>query len=255
VEAVKTVTRMKKRRVITASIDVSREVPAGSIGMWDLPEARVRGRRIHARTCDDITGAAGALCCIDRLVRRGLSCDAYFLFTRAEEVGFMGAIAAARLKTIPRKCVVVVIENSSELIHAKMGDGPILRVGDRASVFTPGATAHCDAVARDLAKGDRRFKYQRKLMDGGMCESTAYCQFGYDATGICFALGNYHNVDRKRKRIAHEYIDLSDFANAVKWFVELARASRPYTSLDKTVQTQLAGVERTYGTLLRASRR
>jgi hypothetical protein len=45
-------------------------------------------------------------------------------------------------------------------------------------------------------------------MDGGTCESSAYCQRGYDATGICIALGNYHNMNVRRKRIGPEYVDL-----------------------------------------------
>ena len=151
------------------------------------------------------------------------------LFTRAEEVGFAGAIAAANTGTIPRKCVVVAMETSSELPHAQMGDGPILRVGDRASVFNPAVTMHCQRVAEDLARTDRTFKYQRRLMDGGMCESSAYCCLGYEATGICLSLGNYHNMDVKRGKIAPEYIDLRDFDNVVKWFVELSRASRRYS--------------------------
>ena len=81
------------------------------------------------------------LCAIHELARGRRSCDAYFLFTRAEEVGFVGALAAARLKTIPQRCFVVAMETSTQLPHAKMGDGPILRVGDRASTFTSSATA------------------------------------------------------------------------------------------------------------------
>jgi endoglucanase len=253
VRSIKTVVRNKRRRVDTANIDVPRDVPPGSIGMWDLPEPKVRPPRIHAPACDDLVGAAAMLACIDRLYRRRLGCDAYFLFTRAEEVGFMGAIAACRLKTIPGKCFVVAMETSTELPNARMGDGPILRVGDRMSVFTPGATLHCRQAADDLAKADKQFKFQRKLMDGGTCESSAYCLFGYDATGLCVALGNYHNADTKRKKIAPEYVDLNDFDNVVKWFVELARAPHPYTGRDDNLRNQLKDVERTYKPLLRAS--
>ena len=254
VRSIKTVVRNERKRVDTATIDVARQVPSGSIGMWHLPAPKVRDPRIYAHACDDLAGAAAMLACTDQLVRRKHSCDAYFLFTRAEEVGFMGAIAAARLKTIPTKCFVVAMETSTELPSARMGDGPILRVGDRASAFTPQATAHCHRVARELAKADKRFKYQRKLMDGGTCESSAYCQFGYEATGLCLALGNYHNVNVKRKRIAPEYIDLNDYDNVVKWFVELARSTHPYTGRDDTLRNQLKDTERTYKSLLCSSR-
>ncbi len=253
VKSIKTVMRNGQRRVDTAVINVPREVPPGSIGMWDFGDPTVRGSRIYARDCDDMAGASAMLACIDQLLRRRHSCDAYFLFTRAEEVGFIGAIAACRLKTIPKKCFIVAMETSSELPHAQMGDGPILRVGDRASAFTPQVTAYCHRIARELAQADKRFKFQRKLMDGGTCESSAYCTLGYEATGLCVALGNYHNVNRKRGTLGPEYIDLDDYDNVVKWFVELARAPHPYTGKDETLIKQISDLEKTYKTLLRAT--
>ncbi len=248
--SVKTSVHSRRKRVDTAAIDVPREVPPGSIGMWDLPEPKVRGTRIYARGCDDMAGVAAILCCIDKLVRARYACDVCFLFTRAEEVGFIGAIAAARAGTIPKKCYVVAMETSSELPHARMGDGPILRVGDRATTFTSPATTHCREVADDLARGDKSFKYQRKLMDGGMCESSAFCTLGYEATGLCLALGNYHNVDVKRKRLGPEYIDLNDFDNCVKWFVALARTSRRYTGREDSLRERINKLGRTYDPLL-----
>jgi len=253
VRSVKTVKRLGRERVDTALLDVKREVPSGSIGMWDFPDPTIRNDRIYARGCDDLAGAAGMLAAIDVLVRRNHSCDAYFLFTRAEEVGFAGAIAACRLKTIPKKCLVVAMETSSELPHARIGDGPVLRVGDKASTFTPEVTAHCHRAARELAAADKRFKYQRKLMDGGTCESSAYCTLGYEATGLCLALGNYHNVNAKRKKLGPEYVHLDDYDNVVKWFVELARAPFAYKGRDETLLKQIADIEKTYSGLLEKS--
>jgi endoglucanase len=158
------------------------------------------------------------------------------------------------LQTIPRKCFVVAMETSAERPHARMGDGPILRVGDRASTFTPEATAYCHRIARDLAVAHRAFRYQRKLMDGGTCESSAFCALGYEATGLCLALGNYHNVDAARRKLGPEYIDVGDFDNVVTWFVELARAPRRYNGRDDALLMRLRELERSYKTLLRASR-
>lgn len=228
------------------------DVPAGSVGMWDFPDPQIRGDRIYARACDDLGGAAAMLCAIDELVRAGEFCDAYFLFTRAEEVGFVGAIAACRLKTIPRRCFVVAMETSSERPNARIGDGPILRVGDRASTFHHPATAYCHRIARELEKAGG-FRYQRKLMDGGTCESSAYCRLGYEATGICVALGNYHNVDAKRKRLGPEYISVSDFTDVVRWFTELARAPHPYTGGDDLLDGRLKSLEQNYRKLLLGS--
>jgi len=252
--SIKTISRDGQDRVDTAMVRVPTVVPPGSIGMWDFPDPVIRGRRIFARACDDLAGASAMLCAIDELCREGGDCDAYFLFTRAEEVGFIGAIAAAKSRTIPAKCFVVAMETSSERSNARIGDGPILRVGDRASTFTHAVTAHCHRIARDLALADRTFKYQRKLMDGGTCESSAYCTLGYEATGLCVALGNYHNIDAKRKKLGPEYVDLDDLENVIKWFVELARAPRPYTGRDEMLDEQMRNLEKRYARLLRSSR-
>jgi endoglucanase len=146
------------------------------------------------------------------------------------------------------------VETSSELPSARIGDGPILRVGDKMSVFHPAATAHCGAVAADLAKADRKFAYQRKLMDGGTCESSAYCQFGYEATGLCMALGNYHNMDTGRKRIAPEYVDARDLANLIKWFVALCRGRLPYTGRDDSLRGRLNKIGARYRKVLGETR-
>jgi len=240
-------------RVYTADIAVREEIPRGTVGMWDFPDPVIKGTRIFARGCDDLAGASAMLCAIDCLAREKKPCDAYFLFTRAEEVGFVGAIAAAKSGTIPKKCLVVAMETSSERPFAKIGDGPILRVGDKASTFTHAVTAHCHAVAKELAAADKSFTFQRKLMDGGTCESSAYCTLGYEATGLCVALGNYHNVDAKRKKLGPEYIDLNDFVGTVKWFVALACSTRPYSTRDPALDAQMSRLEKRYAKLLSAT--
>ena len=253
IRSVKPIKEHQRLRVDTTVIDVARNVPPNAIGMWDFPDAKVRGNRIHARGCDDIAGAAAILCCLDKLARSATACDAYVLFTRAEEVGFVGAIAACQLKTVSHKCLVVTVETSSELPSARMGDGPILRVGDKTSAFTPAATAFCQRVVQALKAKGKGFDYQRKLMDGGTCEASAFCHFGYEATGLCLALGNYHNVDRKRKKLGPEYIDLDDFDNLVKWFVALVRSPSVYEGHDPRLGVQLEKIERSYKKLLTSS--
>jgi endoglucanase len=205
-------------------VKVAEEVAPGSPGMWDLPDAAIRGHSIHARVCDDLAGLAGVLCMLDAVCRRrsAVPCDAFF--TRAEEVGFAGALAAVDAGSVPREALVVAVECSKAVTGVSLGAGPVLRVGDRASVFTPALTAYCQVVAERLAAADKTFRFQRKLMDGGTCESTAYCHYGYDATGLCLPLGNYHNMDERRGRIGAEFVDLRDFLGLVKWFVALAES-------------------------------
>jgi putative aminopeptidase FrvX len=247
--------RSRFARVREAEIHVSRPVAPGAIGMWDFPDPRVRGRRIHARGCDDVAGAAAALACLDGLVQQGRDANVRVLLTRAEEDGFIGAIAACRHRTIPKDAVVVAIECSAERPHAKMGDGPILRVGDATAVFTPGATAWCRAVADQLAARDRTFHYQRKLMDGGTCESAVYCEFGYDATGVCVALGNYHNMNARRGRLGAEYVDLRDWRQMVQWFVALATTDVRYDRRHPGLRQRLEQLEQRHRRQLGATAR
>lgn len=229
-------------------IRVAREIPRGSLGMWNLPDATIRGHRLHARVTDDLSGLAAILCTLDEICRRKSKTPTYAFFTRAEEVGFAGALAAVEAKTAPAGAIVVAVENSSVLPGVSLGAGPILRVGDRMSVFTPMATAYCQVVAEQVAKKDKSFKYQRKLMDGGSCESTAYCHYGYDATGICLALVNYHNMDVEKKRIAPESVDVRDFLNLVKWFVALAEspAKMKPTTRSPAMHKKLEGLRKKY---------
>ncbi len=220
-------------------IQVSAPIEPETIGMWDLPDARLKGDNVFARGCDDIAGCAAMLALLERLSRKQAAAETYCLFSRAEELGFIGAIAAARALTVPKRLPIVAIETSSELPNARIGDGPILRVGDRVAVYTPPLTAFCDRVAKDLTSRRRAFKHQRKLMDGGTCESTAYMAYGYEATGICVALGNYHNMNRKRGRIDSEYISLADYSNMVAWFEALVMDKTGYTGGDTDLRGRL----------------
>lgn len=207
---------------------VAKAVAPGSPGMWGLPDATIRGHRLRARMCDDTAGLAAILCMLDAICRQPIRSRCHAFFTRAEEVGFAGALAAVSDRTIPKNTIVVAVECSKAIPGVELGAGPVLRVGDKATVFTPPATAYCQVAAETLASRNRAFRFQRKLMDGGTCESTVYCHYGYDATGICLPLGNYHNMDEARKRIGPETIDVRDFENLVRWFVALA--DRPRTT-------------------------
>lgn len=203
---------------------VREPIEPGSPGMWNLADATIRDRRLRARVCDDLAGLAAILCMLDAVCRRKAAVPCYAFFTRAEEVGFAGALAAVADRTVPQDALIVAVENSKAIAGVALGDGPVLRVGDRATVFSPAVTAYCQVVAENLAAKDKSFKYQRKLMDGGTCESTAYYHYGYNATGICLPLVHYHNMDTARGRIAAESIDVRDFENLVKWFVALAES-------------------------------
>jgi hypothetical protein len=82
----------------------------------------------------------------------------------------------------------ISLETSSERPPAKIGDGPILRVGDKSSIFDSAATATLAQIA-----ADSHIPVQRCLMPGGTCEATAYQLYGFRSAALCVALGNYHN--------------------------------------------------------------
>ncbi|MBX3359089.1 MAG: hypothetical protein KF745_11770 [Phycisphaeraceae bacterium] len=228
----------------------------GDVGTWALPPAEIVDGCIHTHACDDLAAVAAALGMMDVLVRRlregaRLEQDVRLLLTRAEEIGFVGAIAACKAGTMPRDSRVIALENSRSFADSPIGGGPIVRVGDRMSVFTPWLTSACakraeevfarpatpaasQTASRQCGAGTRA--WQRKLMAGGACEASVFVAYGYAATCLCLPLGNYHNMphlaelqdetyDRERlgpARAAREFVSLSDFEGMVDLLVALA---------------------------------
>ncbi len=196
----------------------------GDILTWDLPPANIENDRLlRAPACDDLAAVAAAVAALDQLIAHHPAANVAALFTRAEEIGFVGAIAACRLGTIPAGARVMALENSRAFADSPIGAGPIVRVGDRMSTFSPTLTRAIARLAERLAgesekakpnpeedggkqrgrpdeeqpshaRPPRPFRWQRKLMPGGACEATAFCAYGHDATCLCLPLGNYHNM-------------------------------------------------------------
>src|SRR5512133_296774 len=93
--------------------------------VWDLVEYALRGGRIYARGCDDVIGVAAVLTALVELKRRRANVRVVGLLSRAEEVGFHGALAAANESRcaeggstgarIPPRALVVSLETSREL--------------------------------------------------------------------------------------------------------------------------------------------
>jgi putative aminopeptidase FrvX len=163
---------------------VDGEAPTGGFAVWDvIPFAHADGR-ITARACDDLLGVAAGL---HALVTAGHE-RASLLCTRAEEVGWFGALEAVRLGTIPPDATVLSLECSPMLTHAPQGGGVIVRVGDLRSIFDPGLTAVLWQRAQVL-----KVSAQRRLMDGGSCEATVFCARGLRSSGLALPLAGYHN--------------------------------------------------------------
>jgi endoglucanase len=189
----------------------------GAFAMWDLPACEVNDGRIYSRACDDLIGCVAILALFQELARTEAMPTVYGLFTRAEEVGFVGAIHLAKTGRVPKDVTIVSLECSSERSPGagKMGDGPIIRVGDKTSIFDDDATA-----ALVKAATDAKLPHQRCLMSGGTCEATAYQLYGYRTAALCVALGNYHNCGPD-ETIAPEFVAVDD----VRGMIQLMHAA------------------------------
>lgn len=226
----------------TGELRVFGDVRLGDIVMWKMKQVRPRKDRFFAPACDDLAGVAAALAALDRARRKAALRHFGVLLTRAEEVGLIGAIHAAKHETIPTDSRLISIETSRELSNVPIGGGPVIRTGDRATVFDRELT---NRISQAAAKAG--IPHQRKLMDGGGCEATAFGAYGYRATGICLALGNWHNRGNLAA-VEHghgeavamlEEISLADFHGLIELLLVAAEA------VDEEDTTRF-GLERLY---------
>lgn len=166
-------------------------VEVGDIGRWrfDTRQLGVKGDMLRAPACDDLAGVAAALAALDKARKKTELNHFGVLLTRAEEEGLLGAIAACELGTIPDRSRVLSIETSRSFPDSPIGGGPVVRVGDRSSIFDADLTNQLTEAVRSAG-----ITHQRKLMAGGTCEATAFSAYGHRATGLCLPLGNYHNM-------------------------------------------------------------
>jgi endoglucanase len=221
VARVQRVERDAQRDLIATLTNLRGRAKQGMFGMWDLTPGEVRGRRLHARVCDDLMGAAAILSVLDLLARARHPRRVMGIFTRAEETGFIGCQGLLRSGSLPANVAVIGLECSPRRSTARVGLGPVVRVGDKQSIFEPWITHHLQDCAASLHAANERFLFQRALMDGGSCESTAYNLWNVPAGGLCLALGNYHNCG-PRDTIAPEFVDWDDFESLVALMREAA---------------------------------
>lgn len=194
------------------------------------------GSRLYTQVADDLIGVFAIIATALRVHRAGGKARVSFLglLTRAEEVGFIGAIghfALGWLAHAARLVVCVSLETSRTLPNAVIGNGPVVRLGDRHTVFDPGALNVLTQVAqRTLAQ-----RHQRRVMDGGTCEATAATAHGLTAIGISVPLGNYHNQGfeggpdcRGHNAPAPEFVHLDDVDGLLTLCRGLLRPGLPW---------------------------
>ncbi len=202
------------------------------------------GKKLYTKAADDLVGVFAIVSTAMELYagRRGSKSPPFLgLLTRAEEVGFIGAIGHLELGWLAkarRTVVCVSLETSRTLPGALVGHGPVVRLGDRRTIF------HSDylKVLGDVAQSTLPKKHQRRIMDGGTCEATAATAYGFPAIGISVPLGNYHNEGFEGgpdcpapRGPAPEFVHLDDIEGMVKLCRSLMQTG---LSWDKPWETQ-----------------
>ena len=196
--------------------------------VFDLPDMIVENDTIKMRALDDLGGCAAILASLESMSADPPESDVYGVFTRAEEVGLIGARLLSGEKTLPENTFVVSVETSSLIPGVVQGSGPIIRTGDATYTFDAEAEQILIMGRENILKEDSEFKCQRQLMSAGSCEASAFAVNGYRTTGIAFALGNWHNATTsimdEKGDVGEEYISLQDFGGGVRLIESAARS-------------------------------
>ncbi len=212
------------------------------------------GNLIYTRAADDLVGVYCIVEAMKNNICHGSTKKGYpsaiGLLTRAEEVGFVGAIAHFDLglyRSSRRPVVCVSLEASRTLEGAEIGKGPVVRLGDRRTVFSAAALQSLTLLADKYTKDG----YQRRIMDGGACEGSATIMKGFSTVGISIPLGNYHNEayeggpdSRGPRGPAPEFVNVKDIDRMLRLCTALGRDDEvwdepwqvPWGRLDKNFQ-------------------
>ncbi len=233
--------RWPRRKLVKLQTDGT--LRKGDVGMWDVPAFRLTGGKLHATAIDDVLSVAVVLATLAEMARRKIRTHVWAVFTRAEEVGFPGAVAMARSGTIPREAAVISMEMSRARPWARSGDGPVVRVGDYRTIFDPAVTYFLQETAESIRRRDATFRAQRCLMDGGTCEATAFAAFGYRAGGLCLPLGNYHNIG-PGGRIRAEYVSVGDLEQLLQLTVAAAQQWKGVTAVGGRLRARIGRILR-----------
>jgi len=235
--------------------DIS-EFSDGSFGGFDFPAFQRRGDLIYTRAADDLAGCVIALGAVldQEAERRKRKVHALrpllAIFTRAEEVGFVGCSDLLKQNVLPKDNLwLVSLEASKTLPGAELGKGPVLRIGDRVSLFDSEFSSVLWEEAKELQK-KTRFQFQRRLMDGGTCEATPLSLAGYSVTAIAVPLLNYHNCG-PGDRPAAEAISLKDTHQARRLCLQLSRSLKSRPEWKKQRLKEIAAIHRLHENRLR----
>ncbi len=154
-----------------------------------------KNKVLYTKAADDLVGSfAIVTVALELFKKRSSGPKPPFLaiLTRAEEVGFVGCLGHFELgwlQKAKRPVVCVSLETSRTLPGAIIGKGPVVRLGDKFSVFDKTPLR----VLMEIARKKLPDAHQYRVMDGGTCEGSAATVYGFTTVGISVPLGNYHN--------------------------------------------------------------
>lgn len=214
------------------------------------------GARLYTRAADDLVGVFCILAtALDLFAKHKARPPFLGLLTRAEEVGFVGALAHFELgwlRQARRPLLCVSLEASRTLPGALVGKGPIVRLGDRRTPFDAGYTQVLTRLAEEILPE----RHQRRLMDGGSCEGSAATAYGFPAIALAVPLGNYHNQGleggpdcRGRLGPAPEFVHLDDIEGQYQLCLALMRKGLPWQDPWQSVREKLQKNLRDYRAL------
>ena len=140
------------------------DVPVPCPAVFDLIDFCIDEDLIRMRALDDLAGCGSILSSLEILKDESIPTDVYGVFTRAEEVGLIGARLMAQAMTLPIDTFVVSLESSRTLPGAEMGEGPVIRVGDAGLTFNTEAETVLHKAKECLQASPNQMKIQRQLM-------------------------------------------------------------------------------------------
>jgi putative aminopeptidase FrvX len=224
-------------------VRISGEIPAAAtFAVWTLPRARCTKRLFISPSCDDLAQVSTVLALLRRLALSKAKASVHAIFTRAEEVGFAGALASLKSATPLAPMPTLSLEMSKARGFARIDGGPVVRVGDRLSIFDSRITHWLETAFRDLQAERPGAIYQRLLMGGGTCEASVFQRAGLPTGALCIALNNYHNMGPGAS-IRAESIALRDWQGLYDYLFFLATEAKTVADADAAVAKRFALLE------------
>ncbi len=216
--------------------------PEATFAVWDLPKARCTKKLFISPACDDLAQVSTVLALLRKLALSGAKASFHALFTRAEEIGFAGALASLKTGKPLSRIPTLSLETSQARGFAKVEAGPVVRVGDRLSIFDSRITHWLETAFRDLKAKAPKTTWQRLLMGGGTCEASVFHRAGFPTGALCVALNNYHNMG-PGTGIRSESISLRDWQGLYDFLFFLATEAKPCQVADDAVSERFARLE------------